>query len=644
MTSPSTDSSRDPAEFEQQAASANSAHEDSTTDPPRQDSSSPASSGQSSDRDDEAKERRKIKIGSQREGAPKIRMQRRTFTDSTLPTGTAIAAPVAPRPPPKSPSSEKTAAPAAPDIAATNADDALASKAPSVPDAAVSPQPEAESAASKAAAAPTAPSETAPHQISPLWQAPAPQATAPQVTAPQATAPQATAPQATAPQATAPQVTAPPPPVTDATEAAAPAQESRPPRRAEPVEVPRLNQELDDEVEAALGGMSIDDIIAQEDKPQTGAELEPDTRRRGIVLRVHREDVFFSVGARHEAVTPLKYFSKPPEPGDQIDVIVARFNADEGLYEVTVPGAAADVGDWEDITEGTVVEARVTGSNTGGLECQVNHIRGFIPASQISLYRVENFGEYAGQKLLCVVTEANPQRRNLVLSHRAVLEREKEQAREGFLAQLEVGQVHEGTVRSLRDFGAFVDLGGVDGLIHISKLSWDRVNHPNEVLEEGQRVKVKIEKIDRQTGKIGLSYRDLLEDPWDNVEQKYPVGTAVEGTVSRIAQFGAFVKLEPGVEGLVHVSELAHHRVANVGSYVKQGQTVQVKVVSVDRAAQRIGLSMKALQQVADTGSSRKDEEAADEPPRELAVPKRKGPLKGGLGRSSGGEQFGLNW
>ena len=408
--------------------------------------------------------------------------------------------------------------------------------------------------------------------------------------------------------------------------------------------MPRLTAELDEEVEAALAGMSLDDIIAQEDKPHTGAELEPETRRRAIVLRVHREDVFFSLGTRHEGVTPLKYFSKPPEPGDQLDVIVARFNAGEGLYEVTVPGAAADVGDWDDIAEGTVVEARVTGSNTGGLECQVNRIRGFIPASQISLYRVENFGEYVGQKLLCVVTEANPQRKNLVLSHRAVLEREKEQARESMLAQLDVGQVHEGTVRSLRDFGAFVDIGGVDGLIHISKLSWDRVEHPSEVLHEGQQVQVKIEKIDRQTGKIGLSYRDLLEDPWDKVEQKFPVGATLEGTVSRIAQFGAFVKLEPGVEGLVHVSELAHHRVANVGSYVKQGQTVQVKVVSVDRAAQRIGLSMKALVQIADAGSSKKSDGAEDEPAREMAVPKRKGPLKGGLGRSSGGDQFGLNW
>jgi small subunit ribosomal protein S1 len=301
------------------------------------------------------------------------------------------------------------------------------------------------------------------------------------------------------------------------------------------------------------------------------------------------------------------------------------------------------VSDWADISDGSVVEARITGSNTGGLECLVNNIRGFIPASQISMYRVENLGEYVGQKMLCVVTEVNPARKNLVLSHRAIMEREREEAKQSLLESLQVGEVREGTVRSLRDFGAFVDIGGIDGLIHISKLSWDHVKHPSEVLSEGQQVQVKVEKVDRQTGKIGLSYRDLLEDPWKDVETKYPSGAIVEGAVTRITRFGAFVKLEPGVEGLVHISELAHHRVANVSSYLSEGQTVQVKVVSVDPEAQRIGLSMKALVQ-APAKSSVKKQEEADEAPRELAVPKRKGPLKGGRDKSSGGEKFGLNW
>lgn len=555
-------------------------------------------------------ERRKLKIGSQREGSPKIRMERRHFVDSSLaPPAAAMQPPAAPQTP------AATAAEAKP-----------------------APQPEAKQA------------EPAPSEQTPLPQSAAATPSEPAPVEPAASEPTASEPAAAAPAAEEQSsVEA----VQSAAEAQTPAPAPSAPVRPAgkpvhipkkgPVSVPRKS-DLDAEVEAALGGMSLDDIIAQEAKPQTGAEIEPETRRRGVVVRVHREDVFFSLGARHEGIAPLKNFAKPPEPGEQMDVIVSRFNADEGLYELHIPGAAADVSDWADISDGAVVEARVTGSNTGGLECQVNNIRGFIPASQISMYRVENLGEYVGQKLLCVVTEVNPERKNLVLSHRAVLEREREEARQGLLEKLEVGEIREGTVRSLRDFGAFVDIGGLDGLIHISKLSWDRVNHPSEVLTEGQQVKVKIDKIDRQTGKIGLSYRDTLEDPWKDVEQKYPTGTVADGVVTRITKFGAFVKLEPGVEGLVHISELAHHRVVNVGSYLAEGQQVQVKVVSVDPESQRIGLSMKALVQAPEKASGKKQEEAEDDTPRELAVPKRSGPLKGGVDKPSGGEKFGLKW
>ena len=154
------------------------------------------------------------------------------------------------------------------------------------------------------------------------------------------------------------------------------------------------------------------------------------------------------------------------------------------------------MGDWSEVSEGMIVEARVTGHNKGGLECEVNRLRGFIPASQISLYRVEDLAQFVGQKFACVITEANPDKGNLVLSRRAVLEREKAEAKTKLLAELEVGQVREGIVRSLQEFGAFVDLGGVDGLIHISQLSWDRIRHASEVLELGQKVKVKIQKID----------------------------------------------------------------------------------------------------------------------------------------------------
>lgn len=379
--------------------------------------------------------------------------------------------------------------------------------------------------------------------------------------------------------------------------------------------------------------------------------MEAETRLPGTVMKVDREYVFFALGSRNQGVAGLRQFKQPPAVGETMDVIVQKFDAEEGLYEVTVPGASVSVADWSDIDEGLVVEARVTGHNAGGLECEVNHIRGFIPMSQIALHRVENAEDYVGQKLACVVTEAKPERRNLVLSHRAMLEREQEENREKLFASLEVGQVHEATVRKLMDFGAFAEIApGVDGLIHISQLSWDRVNHPSDVLSEGQKVEVRIEKIDPYTRKIGLSYRQLQDNPWNNVARKYPPGSVVSGAVSRVAQFGAFVKLEPGVEGLVHISELAHYRVQRVSSVVQEGQEVEVKVLEVDQDKQRISLSMKATYQPPadekglDGAKPQAAEEETPEPARELAVTKRKGPLKGGIRKKSGGETFGLNW
>jgi small subunit ribosomal protein S1 len=197
----------------------------------------------------------------------------------------------------------------------------------------------------------------------------------------------------------------------------------------------------------------------------------------------------------------------------------------------------------------------------------------------------------------------------------------------------------------LRDFGAFVDIGGIDGLIHISQLSWDRVSHPSDVLEVGQKIRVKIEKLDLQTGKIGLSYRDLLEHPWDHIDEKFPPDTVTSGTVSRVAKFGAFVKLVPGVEGLVHISELSHTHVPNVGSVVAEGQEVQVKVLSVDRDSQRIALSIKAvLPEPPDEPEAEKGEQDTGERRQRAGKAKRSRPLKGGTDRDSGGEQFGLKW
>jgi len=414
-----------------------------------------------------------------------------------------------------------------------------------------------------------------------------------------------------------------------------------------------LPEDLEIELEHALGNRSLDELIEEDTAATTGAAtgqpLETESRHKARVLRIFSDNVFVELGGRNQGVLALHSFAKEPVVGEELDVVVTKFNADDGLYELTAVGASVDIGDWSDIAEGITVDARITGHNKGGLECEVNKIRGFIPAGQISIYRVENFEEFVGQTWPCVVVEANAERRNLVLSRRAVLEREQAEAKEKLLAELEIGQIREGIVRNIRDFGAFVDLGGIDGLVHVSQMSWDRVKHPSEVLSVGQKVKVRIQKIDPDTHKISLAYRDLFENPWTNAASKYPVTSRITGTVSKLMDFGAFVKLEPGIEGLVHISELSHKRVFRVSEVVQEGQQVEAKILSVDPENQRISLSMKALE--ARPEPKKKETEPEEEATaQEVAAesPKkkkeRKVPLQGGLGRSPLAEKFGLKW
>ncbi len=209
------------------------------------------------------------------------------------------------------------------------------------------------------------------------------------------------------------------------------------------------------------------------------------------------------------------------------------------------------------------------------------------------------------------------------------------------LDSLRPGQIHEGVVRKLLDFGAFVDLGsGVDGLLHVSQLAWGRVKHPRDVLQEGQSIKVRIEKFDAATGKISLAYRDLMESPWAAAAQKYPPQTIAQGTVTKLMDFGAFVEVEPGIEGLVHISELSPKRVFRTSDVVKEGQEVEVLVLSIDPDAQRMSLSMKAL---AAPPEPAKKEESPEPAKASKKSTKPTGPLLGGLGRSTG-SRFGLKW
>ncbi|MCE5268178.1 MAG: S1 RNA-binding domain-containing protein [Planctomycetaceae bacterium] len=402
----------------------------------------------------------------------------------------------------------------------------------------------------------------------------------------------------------------------------------------------KLTAEMEDELERAMAGASMDELLG--DMKADEQPFEPHSLQSGRVIAVRRDDVFVELGGRRQGIVSLRQFDVPPQVGAAVQVVVQKLNPEDGLYELSVPNRAVQVDDWSDLIEGAIVDVSVTGHNAGGLECEVNHIRGFIPVSQIALYRVEDLAQFVGQRLTCVITEADPDRRNLVLSRRAVLEREREQARQQLLESLRPGQIRDGVVRKLMDFGAFVDLGGVDGLVHVSQMAWGRVKHPSDVLQEGQTIKVRVDKIDPATGKISLAYRDLMESPWTAAAHKYPPNTVVQGTVTKLMDFGAFVEVEPGIEGLVHISELSHKRVWRCSDVVKEGQQVEVMVLSIDPEAQRMSLSMKELSA---------PPEPAKKPDGESAEPAKSskkhhvptGPLLGGLGRKTG-DRFGLKW
>ena len=423
------------------------------------------------------------------------------------------------------------------------------------------------------------------------------------------------------------------------------------------VAVPNLRAALDDDLEqdfeAALAGVAIDDLITASTSARADAPLEPGARLAGTVLSIGADTAFIDLGERRQGAMKLAGLDLElvPAVGDVLQLSVGLRNEDDGLYDVAFANRAVAVEDWSQIQAGMIVEARVTAANKGGLECDVAGLRGFMPASLVSTWRVENLEEMIGQTLESLVTDIVPAARRLVLSRRAVIEKAAAEAKTKLLETLEVGTMLDGTVRSVRDFGAFVDIGeGVEGLVHVSQLSWDRVANPADVLQPGQRVRVVVKKIDRDTGKIGLSARDLMESPWQRAGEKYHVGATVRGVVSRIAQFGAFVKLEPGVEGLVHVSELANRHVRSVGDVVKEGEPVECRVLAIDPDEQRMSLSIKALttpSAAALDDDAADDDAGAEEAPAAPVVKKHSGVLKGGTGRVGGksaGEKFGLKW
>lgn len=367
----------------------------------------------------------------------------------------------------------------------------------------------------------------------------------------------------------------------------------------------QLDADIEAELAAAMGSMDVTAALGNAETQQkpvgTAAAVSlPGGRKRGTVVSIHGKDVFVDVpGGRSQGVLPILQFEgKPPKVGDTVEFSIERYDAANGLLVLTMTGAAQQVSDWSSVALHMIVECKVTGVNKNrtGLLVEVSGIKGFMPISQIDLGRVEDPDQFINQTLKAEVIELDRAERNLILSRKALQEREREAQREKFWAEIEVGQTRTGTVRNLQPFGAFVDLGAADGLIPVSEMAWKRINHPNEVLTIGQRVEVVVKRLDPDARRISLSLKQLLANPWDAFAANNRPGARIKGTVTRITEFGAFVELAPGIEGLIHISELSTDRVRRVRDVVTEGQEVEVQILNLDPEAKRIALSLKTLQ------------------------------------------------
>jgi small subunit ribosomal protein S1 len=348
------------------------------------------------------------------------------------------------------------------------------------------------------------------------------------------------------------------------------------------------------------------------DYESTFPEIKEGEVVHGTVVRVDKDEVLVDIGYKSEGVIPVAELSirrsvNPADEvtlGDEIDALVLTKEDAEGRLILSKKRARFELA-WKNIERaaesGEPVDGKVIEVVKGGLILDLG-VRGFLPASLVDIRRVQDLDEFLGQMLRCKVIELNRSRNNVVLSRRAVLEEERKEARQAILDRLNPGDVVEGQISNIVDFGAFVDLDGMDGLIHISELSWSHVNHPSEVLEIGQDVKVKVLDIDRERQRISLGLKQTQSDPWQQVVEQYSQGDVVEGKVTKVVTFGAFVEILPGVEGLVHISELAPYHVENPREVVSQGDTVQVLILEIDAERRRLSLSMKRVEGEEGTG------------------------------------------
>ena len=375
----------------------------------------------------------------------------------------------------------------------------------------------------------------------------------------------------------------------------------------------------DADLEAALG-LSLADAEAAEEAliaeyNQRDAGYDVNAVLVGTIVRVEGEEVLIDIGYKSEGIVPLDEWSdtdEPPVAGQRISVLLEEIEDEFGL--ILLSKRKADrIREWEKIIsthkEGDIVKGEVLKKIKGGLLVNIG-VNVFLPASQVDIRRPQDIDSYRGKVIECLILKIDEARRNIVVSRRRLIEVQREQMKKALLSELVEGQIRKGVVKNIADFGAFVDLGGIDGLLHITDMSWGRISHPTEMVRIDQELEVMILHVDRDKEKIALGLKQKESSPWDNVETKYPVGTKIRGEVVNVMSYGAFVKLEDGIEGLVHISEMSWtKRVNHPTELVNPGEEVDVVVLGINKEKQEISLGMKQAQ------SNPWDEVAAKYPP-----------------------------
>ena len=341
------------------------------------------------------------------------------------------------------------------------------------------------------------------------------------------------------------------------------------------------------------------------------ADLSKGQKVTGTVVEINDNGVYVDVNYKTDGFIPLRHLSHRPvedahdivSMDEEIEVVILTLEDDEGNMILSKKQADYEKA-WEKIVESyendEVIEAEVTKEVKGGLVVDVG-VRGFIPASHVAIGYVDDLSDYVGETLRLKVIEVERDNNNVVLSHKKVLEKERAAQKEDTLASLEEGQTVEGTVTKLVDFGAFIDLGGIEGLLHISEMSWGRIESPSEVLSEGEKVEVKVLGVNKEDERISLGLKQLLPDPWEEFAEKHYEGEVIEGKITKLVDFGAFMEVEKGIEGLIHISQLSHRHVKTADEVVSVGDVREAKIINIDADQERVGLSLKELEEKPET-------------------------------------------